>query len=146
LEDDGEGIGSSDVGGGSTSGRIAGPGSDKSKTIPGERRTVKATVEAIEKATRSLTLKGPEGNYVNVTVPEEVKRFDSLKVGDTITAIDPSAPSITFKGPNDWIDRARGATLTTYSLRVQDRDVLKKVKVGDRVDITWTEALLISVE
>jgi hypothetical protein len=136
LEDDGEGIGSSDVGGGSTSGRIAGPGSDESKTIPGERRTVKATVEAIEKATRSLTLKGPEGNYVNVTVPEEVKRFDSLKVGDTITAIDPSAPSITFKGPNDW----------TYSSRVQDRDVLKKVKVGDRVDITWTEALLISVE
>jgi hypothetical protein len=54
----------------------------------------------------------------------------------TITAIDPSAPSITFKGPNDW----------TYSLQVQDRDVLKKVKVGDRVDITWTEALLISVE
>jgi len=54
----------------------------------------------------------------------------------TITAIDPSAPSITFKGPNDW----------TYSSRVQDRDVLKKVKVGDRVDITWTEALLISVE
>jgi hypothetical protein len=98
LEDDGEGIGSSDVGGGSSSGRIAGPGSDESKTIPGERRTVKATVEAIEKATRSLTLKGPEGNYVNVTVPEEVKRFDSLKVGDTITAIDPSAPSITFKG------------------------------------------------
>jgi hypothetical protein len=136
LEDDGEGISSSDVGGGSSSGRIAGPGSDESKTIPDERRTVNAKVEAIEKATRSLTLKGPEGNYVNVTVPEEVKRFDSLKVGDTITAIDPSAPSITFKGPNDW----------TYSSRVQDRDVLKKVKVGDRVDITWTEALLISVE
>lgn len=54
----------------------------------------------------------------------------------TITHIDPSIPSITFKGPNNW----------TYSSRVQDRDALAKVKVGDRVDITWTEALLISVD
>ena len=54
----------------------------------------------------------------------------------TISAIDRNVPSITFKGPNGW----------TYSSRVEDKDALKKVKVWDRLDITWTEATLISVE
>jgi Cu/Ag efflux protein CusF len=54
----------------------------------------------------------------------------------TITQIDPSVPSITFTGPNGW----------TYSSRVYDKEALSKVKVGDRVDITWTQAVLASVE
>jgi len=54
----------------------------------------------------------------------------------TITAIDPSIPSITFTGPNGW----------KYSSKVQDKQALAKVKVGDKVDITWTEALLVSLE
>ena len=52
-----------------------------------------------------------------------------------IEAIDPKVPSITFKGPQGW----------KYSRRVLDKDVLKQVKVGDQVDFTWTEAVLISV-
>jgi hypothetical protein len=54
----------------------------------------------------------------------------------TITAIDPSVPSITFSGPNKW----------SYSSKVQDTAALAKVKVGDRVDITWTDATLVSWE
>jgi hypothetical protein len=54
----------------------------------------------------------------------------------TITAIDPKIPSITLKGPNGW----------TYSRKVDDKKALAQVKVGDKLDITWTEALLISVE
>lgn len=54
----------------------------------------------------------------------------------TITQLDPKVPSITFKGPNNW----------TYSSRVADRKAIEKVKVGDKVDITWTEAVLLSVE
>jgi hypothetical protein len=54
----------------------------------------------------------------------------------TITAIDPKVPSITVKGPNGW----------TYSRKVEDTKALAQVKVGDKLDITWTEALLISVE
>ena len=53
-----------------------------------------------------------------------------------IVAIDNSVPSITFKGEKvNW----------TYSSRVADKAALAKVKVGDRVDITWTEALTVSV-
>jgi hypothetical protein len=54
----------------------------------------------------------------------------------TIEAIDPKVPSITLSGPNKW----------RYSARIQDKDVLKTIKVGDRLDITWTEAALISFE
>ena len=49
-------------------------------------QTVKitATITAIDKATRDVTLKGPEGNLVTVTAGPEVKNFDKLKVGDQV--------------------------------------------------------------
>jgi hypothetical protein len=54
----------------------------------------------------------------------------------TIVAIDNKVPSVTFKGEQvNW----------TYSSRVADKAALAKVKVGDRVDITWTEALMVAV-
>jgi hypothetical protein len=132
-----------------------------------------------------VSLKGPKGNYVTIDVPANVARFDSIKVGDKltatyyenivlnvlkpgeaprdtaqaavtrsdsakpgataakqrtitaeITAIDMKVPSISFKGPNGW----------AYSSKVQDKDALSKVKVGDKVDITWTEALLVAFD
>ena len=155
------------------------------KTLPGESITVTATVDAIERSSRLLTLRRPDGTMETIKVPAEVKRFDALKVGDTIsatyyenivlrvmkpgekavdsssesvtptggkrpgataaaqrritatiTAIDPSIPSISLSGPNNW----------KYSSRVADKAALKQVKVGDRLEITWTEAVLISAE
>ncbi len=52
-----------------------------------------------------------------------------------IDAIDPNVPSISFKGPQGW----------KYSRRVLDKNVLKQVKVGDQVDFTWTEAVIVQV-
>ena len=157
----------------------------QTKTLPGEMVTVTATVEAIEASTRTVTLKGPKGNYIDVVAPASVTKFSEIKVGDAITAryydnivlrvkhpgeksvdsgtsaltrsdaqkpgatastqrtitatiteIDPKVPSITFSGPNNW----------KYSSRVEDRKALATVKVGDTVDITWTEALLVSFD
>ena len=53
----------------------------------------------------------------------------------TIDAIDLDEPAISFKGPKDW----------KYRTRVQDKAALRQVKVGDRVDFTWTEATLVKV-
>jgi hypothetical protein len=155
------------------------------KTLTGEEKTATATVEAIERSTRVVTLKEQNGEYTEVSVPSDVKRFDTLKIGDkitvkyyenivlrlklpgekstdtdtaaltpgsgakaggtaatqrtitaTITHIDPKVPSITFTGPNGW----------KYSSRVEDKVALSKVKVGDRLDITWTTAALISID
>ena len=154
------------------------------KEIPGERVTASGTVEAIDHASRLLTLKDQDGEFVTVDVPADVKRFPEIKVGDKVTAtyydnvtvrlkkpgeppvnaesaaatpgtgpkpggtvasqrtmtavveaIDPKVPSITFKGPKGW----------KYSRKILDKDVLKQVKVGDRVDFTWTEAVMIEV-
>ena len=45
-------------------------------------------------------------------------------------------PSISFTGPNGW----------KYTSPVHDKPALANVKVGDKVDIVWTEAILVSIE
>jgi hypothetical protein len=54
----------------------------------------------------------------------------------TISAIDKSASSISFAGPNGW----------NYSRRVVDRTVFDKVKVGDKVDITWNTDVTVATQ
>jgi hypothetical protein len=54
----------------------------------------------------------------------------------TITAIDHTVPSVTFKGPQG----------NTKTVKVKDPSKLNGVKVGDMVDITYTEALAIKVD
>jgi hypothetical protein len=164
---------------------LAGTAAAQTKTLTGETQTISATVEAINVTTRTLTMKGPKGNFMDIVVPESVKRFAEIKVGDTltaryyenlvirkkqpgekdvdtsaegvtpgtgrkpagtaavqrtitatITALDPKVPSITLSGPNKW----------TYSARIEDKKVLDQVKVGDKVDLTWTEALLLEFD
>ena len=43
-----------------------------------------ATITAIDKATRGITLKSPQGDEMQVTAGPEVKNFDQLKVGDVV--------------------------------------------------------------
>jgi hypothetical protein len=164
---------------------LAGPTMAQSKTVRSEVRTETGTIEAIEAATRTVTIKKADGTFVTTVAGPDIARFAELKLGDTvnvryyenvvvrvkqpgesevmsgakgttgsdqvlpggtrakqltitatITAIDPNTPSITFTGPNGW----------KYSSKVQDTEALAKVKVGDKVDIVWTEAMLVSVE
>ena len=145
---------------------------------------VMATIEAIDKANRMVTLKGPQGISVEVTAPEQMEGFNSLKVGDQVTAtyleaiavnvrkpgepapsadpttvtqrkdrkpgsetrrlqtltatveaIDAKAPAVTLKGPQGRVVR----------LPVRDASQLANVKVGDTVDVTHYESLLVSV-
>lgn len=53
-----------------------------------------------------------------------------------ITAIDPTVPSVTFKGPAG----------NTRTIKVRHPEKLQGVSVGDTVEITYTEALAIEVE
>jgi Cu/Ag efflux protein CusF len=58
---------------------------EKKQVTMGQVSSVTATVESIDSASRVLTLKGPDGNMVAVIVPEAVKRFSEIKVGDRLT-------------------------------------------------------------
>jgi len=59
-----------------------------------------------------------------------------VSVTATITAIDKQKSTITLKGPEGKLN----------TVKVQDPANLEKVKVGDDLMITYTEALAISVE
>ena len=54
----------------------------------------------------------------------------------TIAEVDKSASSMTFVGANGW----------KYSRRVVDPKVFDQVKVGDRVDITWSTEVNFAVQ
>jgi hypothetical protein len=60
---------------------------------------VKASVVAIDYLSRKVTLKGPEGNVVNVTAGPEVKRLNEVKVGDSVVARLTRAVSIEVSKP-----------------------------------------------
>lgn len=51
-----------------------------------ETLRVSATITAIDKATRNVTLKDAQGAEVTITAGPEVKNFDQMKVGDAVTA------------------------------------------------------------
>jgi hypothetical protein len=54
----------------------------------------------------------------------------------TVAEIDKGASSMTFVGPNGW----------KYSRRVVDPMAFDQVKVGDRVDITWSTEVNFAVQ
>ena len=61
-------------------------GSAPGKVGVAQTVNVTATITAIDKATRDVTLKGPKGNELTVTAGPEIKNFDQLKVGDQVNA------------------------------------------------------------
>jgi Cu/Ag efflux protein CusF len=46
--------------------------------------TITASVESVDPAERTVTLKGPRGRVVTLPVSEKVKNFDKIKVGDMV--------------------------------------------------------------
>ena len=159
---------------------------------PGKAAIVKAAelsaqVVGLDKASRTVTLKGPKGNVVDVVAGDEVKNFDQIKLGDFVVAryvqaltlelaktkagireksviedaarakpgerpagavarqvtvladvvgVDPKKKTITLRGPKGNV----------VALDVQNPDHFKVVKKGDQVEVTYTEALALSVE
>src|SRR5262245_58038641 len=160
--------------------------SEPGKATIAEAAALSAQVVGLDKATRTVTLKGPKGNVVDIVAGDEVKNFDQIKLGDfvvaryvqaltlelmkskggepvsvkegaaraqpgerpagagarqvnvlaDVTAVDPKKKTITLKGP-------KGNVVT---LDVQNPDHFKVVKKGDQVQVTYTEALAMSVE
>lgn len=69
----------------------------------GQKVTVVAVVEAVDLATRQVTLRGPQGNTQTITVGEEVRNLPQVKVGDRVVtefyqglamALTPSSTSV----------------------------------------------------
>ena len=151
-----------------------------------ESVTATATIQAIDKANRLVTLKDETGAEDTMQVTPAMKRFDELKVGDKVkvtyyeslvlqvrrpgdpaktggtdaaltkgTGASPSATlsvqqtttvevlAIDQKLPSITVKTADGRTVTR---KVEERKNLEGVKVGDKIDITYTQAALMSID
>jgi Cu/Ag efflux protein CusF len=169
-------------------------GSDAGKAAAVGVVEVRARVVAIDKDTRTVTLRsggaggvGTRQETVDVIAGDDVKNFDRIAVGDDVvvryiravsldlrkaggaagapvvtegarqaapgdrpaaakgreiravaevTAVDPKAGTITLKGP-------RG---NSVPLAVKNPEHFKVVKKGDKVDVTYVEAVAVAVE
>ena len=60
--------------------------SEPGKVTVAETAQLTASVEAVDKAKRLITLKGPEGNIFVFQAGPAVKNFDQIKVGDLVVA------------------------------------------------------------
>jgi ribosomal protein L6P/L9E len=76
--------------------------------------SVSASVEAIDKASRQVTLKGPKGNLNTVTAGPDVRNFDQIKVGDMVTVRYIEALTLTLKKDGKEL---RGMTETPTAAR-----------------------------
>lgn len=116
----------------------------------------KSTIVGIEADTRTVWLKDSKGKIVQVTVGEEAKNFDQLKLGDTVAAEYTQALTLSLKkstGPatvsqSETLNRApegakpggsaaRAITVmaNVVALNPQTRTVTLKGPQGNSVDI-----------
>jgi len=66
-----------------------------------EAVTVRATIVAIDKDNRIVTLKGPRGNLVDLKADESIKRFNELKVGDIVSATYSESVAVQVRKPGE---------------------------------------------
>ena len=151
-------------------------------------RTVRATVTvtAIDKSTRTITLKGADGKEFPLVAGPEVRNFDQLQVGSQVVVgylealaielkkgggakverVDSSAEGRAEAGAKPGAVAARKVTAVgdvialdaatqtatlrgpnrTVDLHVPDPKQFKLIAVGDQMQVTYTEAVAISIE
>lgn len=154
-----------------------------------EVRQVVATVDAVDLATRRVTLTDAEGRRLPLVVGPQVRNLDQVEVGDQVVVryrealaaelkipgapsrvgqvtasateapagarpqtevsrqitttvrienVDPTGPTVSFTGPNGIL----------RMIQVRDpgmQEFARTLKAGDEVDITYTEAVALSV-
>ena len=147
--------------------------------------TLTATIEKIDAATRTVTMKGSRGQTVEVTAPPDMQGFNTLKIGDVVSATyyealavqirrpgEPAPPADpivttqrkeqtpgsemrrqqTFTVSIEAIDlpansvRVKGPRGNVLDIIARDPKQLQTLKVGDKVDVTYYESLLVQVK
>ena len=82
-----------------------------------QKRSIVATVEAVDAAKREITLKGPKGKVVPLSVSPEVRNLEQVKVGDSLKVTYVEALSLTLKKNGKEL---RSANTKTDSVRAPE--------------------------
>jgi Cu/Ag efflux protein CusF len=135
-------------------------------------QTATATIQAIDSTARRLTLRNEKGDALKVGDKVKMTYYESLvfqvrKPGEKPNPATDEAAFTRAKGalPGGTIARQEKRTVTVKSIdtalpsitvttedgrtvtrKVEEKKNLDGVKVGDKIDITYTEALLTGVE
>lgn len=149
-------------------------GDDAKKPIGMNQKVeMKATVVAIDKENRILTLKGEKSAAMTYYIDEAVgDRFDKVKVGDKITVKYYDSVAFELKKPDAAVvvipgSQPSGAATTPVTVmaidqdtpsitvkasdgtvitrRVRNKNSLKDVQVGDSIVIVKTEPLVVDL-
>ncbi|HSD55074.1 MAG TPA: hypothetical protein VLC47_12960 [Burkholderiales bacterium] len=137
--------------------------------------SVTARVEAVDRAAHTITLRPPRSSALTFAVGPEVRNFGEFRAGDLVVVrylealsielkkagadvrerveSDPggSAPRVTIAA-NVIAKDARKRTVTLHDgkqvveVKVVSHDQFRRLQVGDRVEATFTEATVISIE
>ena len=154
--------------------------------------SLSATVEAVDQATRMVSLRGEDGRTATVKVTDEVRNLDQVKPGDKVVVkyYEALAARLTKKGESETLGKvdsaigakradpgqrpgaAAGATVTTTVVidsvdqsfdtvtftgpngmrrtvaveTPEGKQFIDRLRRGDEVEVTYTEALAVSVE
>jgi len=148
-------------------------GAGKAQALKTEE--VRAQIVSLDRLTRAITLKGPQGTVVDLLAGKEVKNFDALKVGEFVTVRYFQSLALELQKPGQAaavmherptargrevraiakvtaIDETaktislKGPRGNTLTLDVRNPEHFKVMKVGDEVRVTYTEAVAFSVQ
>jgi len=73
---------------------------DKPGVVYADRRTTTGTVESIDAANRTVTIKRSDGQAVTLKAPPEAKNFDQIKPGDSVRAVYLDAVAVFVRTPS----------------------------------------------
>ena len=71
------------------------------QAFPTQTITIAGTIESIDQGKRAMNIKTADGKFVAVNVPESVKRFSELKVGDKLKATYNNDVLVRLKPPGE---------------------------------------------
>lgn len=95
--------------------------------------TVTATIDAIDAATRKVTLKYPDGKMQTITCGPEVRNFDQMKVGDLVKTTYAQSVAI-------WVRKAteKPAAAEVQTVKVAPKGDMPHATLTKTTEITAT--------
>jgi len=95
--------------------------------------TVTATIDAIDAATRKVTLKYPDGKMQTITCGPEVRNFDQMKVGDLVKTTYAQSVAIWVRKANE-----KPAAAEVQTVKVAPKGDMPHATLTKTTEITAT--------
>ena len=103
----------------------------KKGTVASTVQTISGEVVAINKRKRTITVKGPKGDTMDIKADKEVRNFDQIKKGDKLDVDILASVAMTLADPNTKLTRTDASNVEVAEKG--DKPKFRKVDVIDAV-------------